>query len=96
MAEITVLRVAHNSDPGKVAGALSSTIREKGAAILQAIGAGAANQALKAVAISRGHWAPAGVDLVCRPHFVDLQVEGNERTAMCLEVAPKDPIKIAA
>ena len=51
---------------------------------MQAIGAGALNQAVKAVAIARGFVAPAGVDLVCIPAFAEVQVEGEDRTGMKL------------
>ncbi len=64
-------------------------IREKGAAELQTIGAGALNQAVKAVAIARGFMAPSGVDLICRPAFADITVDGQERTAIRLIVEPK-------
>ena len=60
-----VLKVASKSNPNAVAGALANTIREKGGAELQAIGAGALNQALKAVIIARGYVAPSGIDLIC-------------------------------
>ena len=53
---------------------------------MQAIGAGALNQAVKAVAIARGFVAPSGVDLVCVPAFAEVQVEGEERTGIKLIV----------
>ena len=56
---------------------------------MQAIGAGAVNQAIKAIAIARGFVAPSGIDLVCIPAFVDLQIEGEERTAIKLIVGPR-------
>ncbi len=78
-----VLRVAAKSSPNSVAGALAGAIKENGgAAELQAIGAGAVNQAVKAVAIARGFVAPSGVDLVCIPAFEDLEIDGEERTAI--------------
>ncbi len=69
-----------------MAGALAGVIRERGKAEIQAIGAGAVNQAIKAVAISRGFVAPSGVNLVCVPAFVDIQIDGEERTAIKLIV----------
>ena len=87
MAE--VLRVSAKSNPNSVAGALAGVIREKGTAELQTIGAGALNQAVKALAIARGFMAPSGVDLICRPAFADIQVDGQERTAIRLMVEPK-------
>ena len=77
-----ILRVAASSNPNSVAGALAGTIREEGSAEMQAIGAGAINQAVKAIAISRGYIAPSGVDLICVPGFVDIEIDGEERTAI--------------
>lgn len=51
---------------------------------MQAVGAGAANQAIKAIAIARGYLAPIGVDLICIPAFANIQIDGEERTAMKL------------
>ncbi|AET68966.1 hypothetical protein Desor_3477 [Desulfosporosinus orientis DSM 765] len=81
-----VLKVSAKSSPNAVAGALAGVLREKGGAELQAIGAGALNQAVKAVAIARGFVAPSGVDLVCIPAFTDVLIEGEERTAIKLIV----------
>jgi stage V sporulation protein S len=86
---LSILKVGSQSDPNKVAGALAGTIRENGKAELQTIGAGALNQAVKSIAIARGFLAPGGVDLVCYPAFVDIDVEGNERTAIRLFVMPR-------
>ena len=72
-----------------MAGALAGTIREQGKAEMQTIGAGALNQAIKAMAIARGFLAPSGIDLVCYPAFVDVEVDGNERTAIRLYVEPR-------
>lgn len=87
-ATVSVLRVSSRSDPNSVAGALAGTVREQGRAEIQTIGAGALNQAIKSIAIARGFLAPSGVDLVCRPAFVDVEIDGNERTAIKLFVEP--------
>lgn len=79
-----VLRVSTKSNPNSVAGALAGVLREKGTAELQAVGAGALNQAVKAVAIARGFVAPSGIDLVCVPAFTDIEIDGEERTAIKL------------
>ena len=84
-----VLKVATKSNPNSVAGALAGVLREKGAAEIQAIGAGALNQAVKAVAIARGFVAPSGMDLICIPAFTDIEIDGEERTAMKLIVEPR-------
>jgi stage V sporulation protein S len=86
---LDVLKVAAKSSPNSVAGALAGVLREKGSAELQAIGAGALNQAVKAVAIARGFVAPSGVDLVCVPAFTDIVIDGEERTAIKLIVEPR-------
>lgn len=85
-----VLRVSSRSNPNAVAGALAGVIREKGFAEVQGIGAGAVNQAIKAVAIARGFVAPSGIDLVCVPAFTDIIIDGQERTAIKLIVGPRN------
>jgi stage V sporulation protein S len=79
-----ILKVSTKSSPNSVAGALAGVVREKGSAELQAVGAGALNQAVKAVAIARGFVAPSGIDLVCIPAFTDIYIDGEERTAIKL------------
>lgn len=83
------LKVGTKSNPNSVAGALANVIREKGAVEIQAIGAGALNQAIKAIAIARGFVAPTGINLVCIPAFTDIQINGEERTAIRLIVETK-------
>ncbi|MEK7275176.1 MAG: stage V sporulation protein S [Candidatus Desantisbacteria bacterium] len=83
------LKVSSNSKPNAVAGALAGVIREKGRADIQVIGAGALNQAIKAIAIARGFLAPSGIELVCIPAFADIIVDGNEKTAIKLLVQPR-------
>lgn len=87
--KVEVLRVKADSNPNRVAGALAGVIRQKGSAEIQTIGAGALNQAVKALAIARGFMAPSGVDLICRPAFADIIVDGQERTAIRLMIEPK-------
>lgn len=77
-----VLKVSAKSNPNSVAGALASVVKQNSGAEVQAIGAGAINQAVKAIAIARGFVAPTGVDLVCIPAFADVQIDGEERTAI--------------
>jgi len=84
-----VLKVATHSKPNAVAGALAGVLREKGGAEIQAIGAGAVNQAIKAIAIARGYVAPSGMDLVCVPSFSDVEIDGEVRTAIRFSVEPK-------
>lgn len=80
------LRVSSKSDPKKVAGALVGLIREQGHADLQAIGAGAVNTTVKAIAIARGYVSPAGIDLISVPSFTEVEVDGEERTAIRFRV----------
>ncbi len=83
-----VLKVSSKSNPNSVAGALAGVIREHGIAEIQAIGAGAINQSIKAIAIARGFVSPSGLDLVCIPAFADIEIDGEERTAIKLIVKP--------
>lgn len=77
-----VLKVSSRSAPNSVAGAIASVIRDNFSVEVQAVGAGAANQAIKAIAIARGYLAPIGIDLICIPAFASVIIEGEERTAM--------------
>ncbi|WP_432355040.1 stage V sporulation protein S [Sporosarcina sp. A2] len=80
------LKVSSRSNPNSVAGALVAVIRDQGFAEMQAVGAGALNQAVKAVAIARGFVAPSGNDLICAPAFADIEINGEGRTALKLLV----------
>lgn len=84
-----VLKVSTKSNPNSVAGALASIIKEKNIVEIQAVGAGAINQAVKAIAIARGFVAPSGRDIVCIPAFTDIEIDGEERTAIKLIVQPR-------
>ena len=84
-----VLKVSSKSNPNSVAGALAGVLRENGSAEIRAIGAGALNQAVKAIAIARGFVAPSGMDLVCVPAFTDINIEGDQKTAIKLIVEPR-------
>ncbi len=84
-----VLKVSAKSVPNSVAGAIAGVVRESGSVEVQAIGAGATNQAVKGIAIARGYLAPAGMDLVCVPTFGNIVVNNEERTAIRLIVERK-------
>ncbi|ATD54988.1 stage V sporulation protein S [Clostridium sartagoforme] len=84
-----VLKVSTKSNPNSVAGALAAIIKEKNIVEIQAVGAGAINQAVKAIAIARGFVAPSGKDIVCVPAFTDIEIDGEERTAIKLIVQPR-------
>lgn len=84
-----VLKISAKSNPNSVAGAIAGLVKESNKAEMQAIGAGALNQAIKSVAIARGYVAPTGKNLVCIPAFSDITIEGEERTAIKLIIEAK-------
>ena len=79
-----ILKISSKSNPNSVAGAIAGLLKESQRAEMQAIGAGALNQAVKAVAIARGFVAPSGVVLVCIHAFAEVEVEGEDRTGIKL------------
>ena len=81
-----ILKVSSRSNPNSVAGAMAGVVRQWGTVEVQVVGAGALNQAVKAVAIARGYLAPSNVDLVCIPTFADIEIDGESRTAIRLSV----------
>ena len=81
-----VLKVSSKSNPNSCAGALAGVLRQSGAVEVQVVGAGALNQAIKAVAIARGFVSDSGLDLVCVPTFADIEIDGESRTAIRLLV----------
>jgi stage V sporulation protein S len=82
----SVLKVSAKSNPNSVAGALAAVLRERENAELQAVGAGAINQAIKAVAIARSYLKSSEIDLTCVPSFIDVEINGNERTGISLAI----------
>ncbi len=84
-----ILKVSAHSRSTAVAGAIAGVIREKGRAEIQAIGAGAVNQAAKAVAIARTYLALEGIDVICIPVFADVTIMDQERTALRFVVEPR-------
>lgn len=81
-----ILKVSSTSRPTAVAGAIAGIIRHSGRTELQAVGAGAVNQATKAIAIARRYLAPDGIDVVCIPDFTIVSIADHERTAVRLVV----------
>ena len=86
---VDMIRVAAQSRSTAVAGAIAGVIREHGRVDVQAIGAGAVNQAVKAAAIARGFLALDGLDIVCIPSFSDVEIGGQERTAIRISIEPR-------
>ena len=83
------IKVSSKSNPNSVAGAIANVFRERSSVEMQAIGAGALNQAIKAIAIARGFVAPSGKNLICIPAFADILIDSEERTAIKLIVEAK-------
>lgn len=83
------LKVSSKSSPSSVAGAIAGMIKDGVPVEMQCVGAGAVNQAVKAIAISRGFLAPIGIDIMCTPSFADIQISGEYRTAIRFAVEPR-------
>ena len=81
-----IIRVSAKSRATSVAGAIAGIVRESGHSEVQAIGASAVNQAIKAIAIARIYLVPDGFDVVCIPSFTDIIIDGHERTAIRMVV----------
>lgn len=86
-----MIKVSANSRTSAVAGAIAGVIRDHKHAEVQAIGAGAVNQAIKALALATGYLKLDGIEVVCVPEFVDVQIEDKVRTAIKLVVDPRPP-----
>ena len=86
---IGCLKVSSKSSPASVAGAIAGMIKDGSSVEIQAVGAGAVNQAVKAVAISRGFLSPVGIEICCIPSFADIVIDGEYRTAIRFAVEPR-------
>jgi stage V sporulation protein S len=86
---MNVIKVSARSRTAAVAGAVAGVMREANRAEVQAIGAGAVNQGLKAIIIAKGYLAEEGVDIICTPSFVEVEIDGQERTAIRVLVEPR-------
>lgn len=84
-----MFKVSSVSNPNLVAGAVAASVKESGAAAIQAIGAAAVNQAVKSVAVARAFLAPEGIDLICVPTFETIIIDGETRTAIRLTIEPR-------
>ena len=85
---IDIIKVSATSRTSAVAGAIAGVIREHKHAEVQAIGASAVNQAVKALALAKGYLAEDGYEIYCVPHFVDVEIDGKIRTAIKFTVDP--------
>lgn len=86
---VDIIKVSARSRTASVAGAVAGVMRDAGRAEVQAIGAGAVNQALKAIAIARGYLLDEQQDIVCIPRFVEIEIDGSSRTALRVVVLPR-------
>ncbi len=84
-----MIKVSATSRTSAVAGAIAGVIREHKHAEVQAIGAGAVNQAIKALVLATGYLKNDGIDIVCVPEFVDVEIDGKVRTAIKLIIDPR-------
>jgi stage V sporulation protein S len=84
-----LIKVSATSRSTAVAGAIAGVVREHGRAEVQAIGAGAVNQAVKAAAIARGYLLLDGINVVLIPSFGEVDIDGAERTAVKLSIEPR-------
>jgi len=84
------LKVSARSNPNAVAGALAAVIRERDNAEIQAVGAGAINQAIKAVAIARSYLKGSEIDVICVPSFITVEISENERTGISLAIERRE------
>ena len=84
-----VIKVSAKSRSTAVAGAIAAVMREHRYAEVQAIGAGAVNQAVKALAIAHGYLECDHINIVCTPYFTEVDIEGQERTAVRFVVEPR-------
>ena len=86
---VDLIKVSSRSRSTAVAGAIAGVVREHNRAEVQAIGAGAVNQAIKACAIARGYLAEDGYDVIIIPCFTETMIDGQERTALRFAVEPR-------
>src|SRR5512145_28959 len=86
---IDIIKVSARSRSTAVAGAIAGVVREHNRAEVQAIGAGAVNQAIKAVAIARGYLSDDAIDVIVIPYFTEVMIEDQERTAVRMVVEPR-------
>ncbi|MDX9863265.1 MAG: stage V sporulation protein S [Anaerolineaceae bacterium] len=84
-----IIKVKASSRTAAVAGAIAGVIREHKYAEVQAIGAGAVNQSVKALVLATGYLAEDGIAVVCIPEFVDVDIDGKVRTAVKLVIEPR-------
>lgn len=93
-SSISCLKVSSKSSPASVAGAIAGMIKDGVPVEIQSVGAGAVNQAVKAIAISRGFLSPIGIEIVCIPSFADIVIDGEYRTAIRFSIEPRGNVTL--
>ena len=88
LSEVGLLKVSSKSSPASVAGAIAGMVKDGVPVEIQSVGAGAVNQAVKAIAISRGFLSPIGIEVACVPNFADIVIDGEYRTAIRFHIVP--------
>ena len=86
---MTMIKVSATSRTAAVAGAIAGVVREHHRAEVQAIGAGAVNQAVKALIVAIGYLRLDGIHVACVPEFADVTIDDKVRTAIKLVVEPE-------
>lgn len=84
-----LIKVSSTSQSTAVAGAIAGVVRDHGRAEVQAIGAGAVNQAVKAAAIARQYLILDGINVVLVPSFEAVSINDEEKTAVRFSVEPR-------
>lgn len=92
---ISCLKVSSKSSPASVAGAIAGMVKDGVPVEIQSVGAGAVNQAVKAIAISRGFLSPVGIEIVCIPSFADIVIDGEYRTAIRFSIEPRGSVTVS-
>lgn len=91
-----MIKVSANSRTSAVAGAIAGVVREHHRAEVQAIGAGAVNQAMKALVLATGYLRNDGIFVSCVPEFADVNIEDKVRTAIKLVIEPSAASKFSS
>lgn len=84
-----IFKATSRTNPSQLAGAIAGTMRDHDCVEIQSIGAGAINQSIKGIAIARGFLSPVGIEIVCSPSFREVEINGELKTAISLEVTAK-------
>ena len=84
-----IFKATSRTNPSQLAGAIAGTMKDHDVVEIQAIGAGAINQSIKGIAIARGFLSPVGIEINCSPAFKSVNIDGEIKTAIALEITSK-------